>query len=622
MSGLKSHNEFDSLETFFNTRLKDASLEPTDNSWMLIEEELNKLTKEKRRRRFLWFFSTGLVLVCGLVSLWYFTPGSVDSKQLAVNSKLPVKVENKKSEGSEEQSEEVKSEVKNETESKVEESTKESAEVNNENTESNLIQKIQLGAFKYKANMAAFNRIPYKVIEVNDKDGYTKYYAESNEKDALEKVQQAGFAGAYLKKDFDESLEKAVVKNEGAIENAEPVYYAANTRTRDQGRGAKETVGNRQLAVSSEQPAVAVNHIKKGEVKEKQEQRGKNQEVKQESGSPVVVASVESKTEVSPKENTVHSTQTNTETETTKQETTVANTEHQNTKPETVATNTEPETSKQEMAVTIETKKDSTAQVKEEKKDSVLQPVKVAAADSNKTDAFKPIWSLSFLGGPNFFNANSQSSSVKTLNENQQMTYNEEVKLQFQPMKFLSISAGVNYNTFTAKQDATYFRFYKYQTEDYQFHSSLGSMAVPMSTMLQGFWFNAPTDTFFSKYSYTTTVQTINIPLQANAHFLNTKWVNLYLGLGANSSYAIGQHTHFSLIKENSTVEYNYNNITANKFNLMLMASLGCDIRITKRWYITLNPSYRYGVTNFSSVSGTTYKPAFFSANGGVKFKF
>ena len=56
MTELKSNNEFDSLEAFFNTRLKDASLEPSNGPWMQIEEELNKQEKQKRKRRFLWFF--------------------------------------------------------------------------------------------------------------------------------------------------------------------------------------------------------------------------------------------------------------------------------------------------------------------------------------------------------------------------------------------------------------------------------------------------------------------------------------------------------------------------------------------------------------------------------------
>lgn len=639
MSGLRSHNEFDSLETFFNTRLKDASLEPTDNSWMLIEEELNKLAKEKRRRRFFWFFSSGVVLICGLVSLFYLLNGSQwtlagGSKQLAVSSEQPRKVVSQKSEGNTVSSEQLavsseQSETNTEqpnTKQETAASSEKPVKIKNEKVENNITQKIQLGAFKHKPNAAAFNKIPYKVIEVNGNDGYTKYYAESNEKDALEKVQEAGFTGAFLKKDFDESLENRVVKSEGVVETA-PVYIAANAGTRDEGR----RTGGKDEVVKLQGNIVAAGNVKnnerQGTREEKKDPITETKDNLKENTNPAVVAAAQPAKENPAKENSVPSTETKSENTTpiTVTSTEQPNTKHEtaatNTEQETVATNPKSETTKQETAV-AEIKKDSTPQVKEEKKDSVQTPVKTAATDSGKKSIFTPQWSIALLGGPNFFSSNSQSTTVRTLNEHQQLTYNGEIKMQYRPIKFLSVSGGINFMTFTAQQDATYFRFNKYQTADYQFHSSFGDMAVPMSDMLQGFWFNAPLDTFFADYSYTTTVQTINIPLQANVHFLNSKWVNLSLGIGANSSYAIGQHTHLSLIKENSRQEYNYNNVTAGKFNLLLMASLGCDIRITKHWYVTINPSYRYGVTNFSSISGTTYKPAFFSANAGVKFLF
>ncbi len=143
-----------------------------------------------------------------------------------------------------------------------------------------------------------------------------------------------------------------------------------------------------------------------------------------------------------------------------------------------------------------------------------------------------------------------------------------------------------------------------------------------MSTLLQEFFIAALIDTFHAKYSYTSTVQTLNIPLEVNFHFLNKSRFNLYVGLGANSSFVLAQQTHLTIIKENSTNDVSYSNVGVNKFNAMLMMSLGCDIRLAKHWYITLLPSYKYGITNMSAVSGTNYKPVFLSVNAGVKFKF
>ncbi|MGZ3865196.1 MAG: outer membrane beta-barrel protein [Bacteroidia bacterium] len=620
MSGLKSHNEFDSLETFFNTRLKDASLEPTDNSWMLIEEELNRLAKEKRRRRFFWFFSSGLLLVCGLASLWYLMPEKVSGKQLAVNGKQPVKVENKKPEVVSQKSEvgSQGSEIKKE---EVAVSGEKAVEAENEKTENISNQKIQLGAFKHIANVNAFNKIPYKIIAVKSNDGYTKYYAESNEKGALEKIQKAGFAGAFVKKNFDESLEKSVVKNEG-VNSIEQLAVSGKQQVIVGRRQSDVNNTKQQEATAGGSEQSVVNNPRNEEGKEKREARSETKDNANDKTKPVFVKVTEPAKENPVKENSVLVSEAKSEntapvalTDTKEEEPT-----KENQTAKTNITNTEPETKKQETTV-AETKKESTP-VKEERKDSIPGPVKTVDADSGKKSIFTPVWSIAILGGPNFFSSNSQSATVKTLNEHQQLTYNGELQMQYRPIKLLSISGGVNFTTFTAKQDATYFRFNKYQTSDYLFHSSFGDMAVPMSDMLQGFWFNAPTDTFFSKYSYTTTIQTINIPLQANVHFLNTKWINLSLGIGVNNSYAIGEQTHFSLIKENSTLNYTYNQVNANKFNLLLMASLGCDIRITKHWSFTVNPSYKYGITNMSKVSGTTYKPAFLSANAGMKFTF
>jgi hypothetical protein len=617
MSSLKSNNEFDSLEAFFNKRFTDASLEPENSTWMKLEEELNKLEKEKRKRRFIWFFSSGLLLVCGLASLWFFMPQNT----VVANQKSEVKSEKKAVAGSLQSAEIKKEETQvnvpeiktNETIAEANNNTIEKTKEKKNTTEIFSSQKIQLGAFKHKADLAAFNKIPYKVIEVNSKDGYTKYYAEANTKetDALAKIHEAGFSGAFIKKDFNESDERSVVKAEGVIETSSPVYIAAksNSSANDSYSGSKQN--------TKTTPPVAVVSVP---VKV-------NAETKVES-NPIVVKTENTNATTGTKTPAVVETKQDPPVSETKEtKTPVAEgTKKEETKTPITENQTPVVTTKTDSVITTpvasaETKKDSTA-IKAEKKDSVITPPKIAAIDSSKKNPFIPEWTLAFLGGPNIFSATSQSSFVTTMHETQNTTYNGEAKLSYRPFKLISFSGGMNFTSYTAQQDATYFTFNRYQTDDFQFYSSFGSMGVPMKTMLEGFSPMAPFSTFFAKYAYTTTLQTLNVPIEANIHFLNTNRVRLYLGIGGNSSFAIAQSSHLSLIKENSTTDFSYNNVTANKFNFLLVAGLGCDIRVTKHWFITLNPAYKYGITNMSGVNGTTYKPAFFSANGGIKFKF
>ena len=272
------------------------------------------------------------------------------------------------------------------------------------------------------------------------------------------------------------------------------------------------------------------------------------------------------------------------------------------------------------IVVSVPENKTDSVPAKEEKKEpmTTTSPVK----DSSSKSPFIPEWALVFTGGPTIFSANPQSNMFAAGNENHAVTYNGEAKLNYRPFKYFSFSGGVNFNYYTAKQDATIFKFDKHRQEDFIFYSSFGTMAAPMSTLLIGYNVNFPIDTFYAKYSYNSTVQSINIPLEMNFHFLNKSRINLSLGIGINNSFAIAQQTHLSIIKENFNNDINYNNVSVNKFNAMLLMSLGCDVRLTKHWFITLNPSYKYGLTNMSKVNGTTYSPAYISGNLGMKFKF
>jgi hypothetical protein len=608
MAGTKSNNEFDSLETFFNSRLKDASLEPSPDTWMQIEEELNKLEKEKRRRRFIWFFSSGLLLICGLATLWMFMPKNEDknkTQNTTVATTQP-RIENTKSVPTPNTSSESITENKKSNETIAETKKNENPEAVTATIISSN-QKIQLGAFKHKADLTAFNKIPYKVIEVNGNDGYTRYFAETNvnETNALEKIEQAGFTGAFIKKNFNEADEIAVIKNEGIIETSSPVYVAAGTN-REENNNYPDSKQHAKTAV----PIAAIIPSAKTTSQDLKNETKVESETKNETTINPAIA----KTGNPPIENP--------KTET-KQEETKVTTENQ----ASAVTKLDSVVYPQGQVIATENKTDSLPKKEEftvmavKKDSSILQPEK-PATDTIKKIPFIPEFAFLFTGGLNSFSSGAQSNMYATSNEKQANTFNGEAKFQYRPFKYFSFSGGLNFTNYTAKQDATYFKFNKRQTEDYKFYSSFGSMAVPMTTMLDGYYFNAPTDTFFAKYSYTSTVQTINIPIEANLHFLNTKWVSLYFGLGANTSLAIAQQTHFTLIKENFNNDANYNNIGVNKINMALMMSLGCDVRITKHWYFTLNPSYKYGLTNMSAQNGTTYKPSFFSGNAGVKFKF
>jgi hypothetical protein len=159
-------------------------------------------------------------------------------------------------------------------------------------------------------------------------------------------------------------------------------------------------------------------------------------------------------------------------------------------------------------------------------------------------------------------------------------------------------------------------------TNDYIVNSSFGQMAIDNGTLMQGFFMIAPVDSFYAAYKYTSTIQSINIPLQLNWYFLNKSRIKLYSSVGLNTNYIISQQSHLTLIKEHHVDDIYYKNIQTNKINGLLLLSLGCDVRLTKRLYFTLAPSYKYALTNYSKVSGIVFKPSSISTAGGFKFRF
>ncbi|HXB40973.1 MAG TPA: porin family protein [Bacteroidia bacterium] len=637
MTDLKSNNEFDSLEAFFHERLKDASFAPPQGPWAQIEEELDLLEKQKRKRRFLWFFMSGLVLLCGLASLWFFvlsdkfTPGSLAEKNkqaLPVEEKKLNEEKNTTNTSNKNTTTETPGtikEEKTETPNALAESKATEKTVLSENTPATVISqsnKIQLAACTKKANPAIFNKIPYKVIEVQGNDGYIRYFAETsgNKEVALNIIHNSGFVKAFVKKNFNSNDESSVVKNEGVIEKESGIYTATTA-----------SLPKIKPVSAPEQNSTNVASVKNiAETKTTNAKTEKNTtKTTQPANEAVVTNSAPVKTENnnstppvnlnngsnnnSANNNALSAPSQNQNTNNTTPP--VAKTEEVKTVPSENTTKTD---SVPTQVVANETKADSTP-VKTNPVDSVAKP----ASNYQTPDAFTPEWAILLLAGPNIFAQNSQSNLFVATNEQQTPSVNAEAKIQFKPFKKFSFSAGVNYNQLIANQgNPVHFVFNKNQKDDYIFYSSHGPIAAPMSVLLEGYNMGVPFDTFFAKYTYTSKLNVISIPLEANFHFLNKSKFSLFAGVGVNTSFVLSQRTKLTIVKENFNNDISYNNITVNKFNISMLFSLGCDIRLGKRLYLTLVPSYRYGITNMSATSGTTFSPAYFSGNAGLKFKF
>ena len=93
MSNFEEHKETDGLEVFFNKTLYESSMQPSTKSWENIEQKLNQ--EEKRKKRFLWFFLSGLILIFGTTSAWYVLnnlsanePASVNNLNKSINNSI------------------------------------------------------------------------------------------------------------------------------------------------------------------------------------------------------------------------------------------------------------------------------------------------------------------------------------------------------------------------------------------------------------------------------------------------------------------------------------------------------------------------------------------------------
>lgn len=638
MTEQKSNNEFDSLEAFFHEKLKDGSFAAPPGPWTGIEEELNAMEKEKRRRRFLWFFTSGLVLLGGLASLWFF----VLSDKIATPSLAQKKTEQKETLAKQNNpaTENTAALPEEKTTEKENSLSTNNSGVNNiagattshtkETTNSSVIattgtdntsKRIQLAACSKKANPGIFSKVPYKVIEVKGNDGYIRYFAETPVSDeALATVRNAGFESAFIKKDFSASGDLETIKEEGVSENT-PVYMAATTSVSKDQSNAKAGNTNPTLAVNSSSANIPEKTIP---ALASSTENGIAATDKNATNNAKPLTSLSSAKKNDSEENKgIPPTETKSDppsADNNSTNPTIANGEVKNEGSpltETLPVTQAAKTDSAPPAITSNETRTDTSLKKTEAIDSTGKVTEIAAAAP-----FTPEWAILLLAGPNIFSPGTQSTNFNPAHEAPQITVNAEAKVQFKPIKFFSASAGLNYTQYTVKQgNPEYFLFNKNQKEDFKFYSSFGPMAVPMNVMLDGFYTGVPFDTFFARYTYSSKINLLNIPLEANLHFLNRSRINLYAGVGANTSIVLSQQSKLSLVKENFKNDLSYNNVTVNRVNMVLIFSLGCDIKLGKRLSLTLSPSYRYGLSNYSNTAGTTFKPSYFAGNAGIRFR-
>lgn len=596
MSNFEEHKETDDLEVFFNKTLYESSMQPSEKSWENIEQSLNQ--EGKRKKRFLWFFLSGLILVVGTTSAWYILDN------LNVNKSVIVNNVNKSTNNPINQKHPLPQETNVATHEQNTRIT--DAKENKSNPIISEETKIQIGAFSKKINLDIFKQIQLPIQSEITDNGITKYFVLSQNKTIdLETIKGLGFTDAFVKENH-------------SVEYKNIATTIKNTTSPKQRPEKSSTV-----SVSTRQNNIASTFIaKKKELKNKAQvvntDYAKN--LNMVSSNPVAK---HNEPETKPKShsgNNITAIVNNS---------TIENKEIVN---ENVNAKNNP--SAENFAITATQFKDS-VQVKEPdsnikidsiktitKTDSVQAPLKKEVEKDSIKTGLKNRWAISLIGGPNVFLNQTKTTLFDSKTEIQPMTYSGELKVEYCFLKNLSASIGIGYQGNNIQKDSTRFKFSKYIVSDYIVNSSFGPMAIDKNTLLQGFFLAASIDTFYASYKYTSTIKSINIPLQINWCFLNQSKLQLYTGLGVNTSYIISQESHLTLKKENNATGFYYKNVDSNRLNAILLLSLSCDVRLTKRLYFTATPSYRYSLTNYSATPGIVFKPVYLSLMGGLKIKF
>lgn len=654
MSNFETHNNKDGLEDFFNKNLYDGSMQPSKMPWENIEAALDLEEKEKKRKRIFWFFFSGIILLIGTSATWYIV--SINSTPTsALSNNTHSQTQESKSVNRSHESQSIKELKKIDIPNASPHNNETSSSTTNSATEiGNLSSnvKIQLGAFSKKVNIDKFKSVPFEIQSETGEDNITRYFVVTNNvKDDLEAIKQAGFKDAFVKR---------TDKSTSAI--------AINTIEKNQ---TANLVDKKNTIISSNESFVSATNFPSRQLTSTKN----NTNEKSNTSSLSATKNTSTASKDSNEKSTAITLQTkslNPSVSNEKNSTSVGSTNSSDNQPEATKNNTSIESNSANISgnmnpnsannggkKTLENSdqnKNSTSEVKssepdlvntnssnavdsipkkdssgESKKDSVILIAKVDSLTKPinhpiKKDSVKTIpdyrWAVSLIGGPNIYLNQAKTQLFDSKTESQKTTYGGEFKAEYNFIKNLSASIGVGYQSHSIQKDSTRFTFSKYMTNDYIVNSSFGPMAIDNGTLMQGFFMIAPVDSFFAAYKYTSTIQSINVPLQLNWYFLNKSRIKLSGCLGINTNYIISQQSRLTLIKEHHVDDIYYKSIQSNKINGILLLSLGCDVRLTKRLYFTLAPSYRYALTNYSKVPGIVFKPSYISGAGGFKFRF
>ncbi|MBS1635090.1 MAG: outer membrane beta-barrel protein [Bacteroidetes bacterium] len=619
MSHPEQHTEQDGLEVFFSKYLKDASMEPSAGSWEMIDQALKAGEKEKRRKRFLWIFFSGAGALLLLGTWLFLSYGSsvssffAPSKQsAAASSASPAKVE-KNMPAADHGTAETKEKsaapgAHPDTTPSQESSVSSPAEVA---VSEETVTHVQLGAFKHAPKPGMFSKLPFAVLTETGADGLTRYYAriENPEKD-LDLIRRSGFKDAFIK--------------QGPVDAV--AYHEPMTNSHETGTMTHSAKAEKQPVVrSATSSALTQNQTKSEPNTTPSKSTIPSHGVATPSQTNTAIAVTQTKyTPVTTPENTVTSVASGTQSagplsqgqnNTGDAGTTQQQAAGQTTGAVTTTTVTAAEHTEAAVAASDSTKKEP------DKKDSTLSKASSPHKDSSITLPYAR-WAVSLTGGPNVFFNSPSSTGFSIKNEYHPQTYNAHLDLEYRFMPGLSGGIGVSYQEYSTRQDETYFRFSKYISSDYMVQTSGGPLPIDKDVLLQGFYMAAPIDTFFAYYTYAYTQRMVNVPLHLNWYFINKSHIQAYAGIGVNASYMIAQQNRVTLIKEHDRRDLNYNHINGNRFNALLLLSLGCDVRFTKRFYFTVAPGMRYGLTNTANTPGVLFKPFYISGNAGFKFRF
>ncbi|MEO8761624.1 MAG: outer membrane beta-barrel protein [Bacteroidia bacterium] len=576
MSKPISNNELDSFEEFFSDTLKDSSMLPSDKVWQQIEHSLNK--DGRKKRGFFWLIFCGLIFMGASISIYFFMLNKEETRAPKTAVAKEMIFEKTKKESL------VPAEASN--------NITEKEAVNEEKI--NTI-KIQLGAFKNQIDKTVFDKTGLNIKSVVDNNSITHYYVEVSEsqtQQVLQQIKQNGFAGAFIKRNLLVAKNNKQLKEASHQEN-EPNLIAKNEVTFISKKANYFQNNNNNV------PAINSNKANSNLPKEKlafTPNQNKLNDLKNDLPQP--------------KEgNTIKNSINNLSAGVT--ENTVVK--------DQIAVIVPKDSSQKGVIENIAmVKKDSVSL----KTDSVTTNNPIAKKDSVNELPLLNRWSLAITGGPNIFLKNIHNSLFDNSGEKQPITYHTNLKIEYRLFKKISVSLGVNYSYFIAKQDATLFYFNKNLTSDFIFYSSFGPMAVDKNTMLQGFSPMAPVTMFQANYSYTSKINTLVIPIEAKFYYLNRKKINLYTSLGVSGMFVLSEKTNLSIIKEHVTNNVSFNQITTTKANALLMLGLGGDVKLFKQLYFTVDAGFRYSVNNLSNTAGIKTIPTYFSINGGLKIKF